>query len=164
MRRFSLAYIEVPRKNGKSQLAAGIGLYMFACDGGVRRGGLLRRHDGKAGARSLPPGAQMMARSPELAQALGVLVRSKRHQPPGRRQPLRGGGQARRRRVPHCGIVDEYHEHDSDALFDTFRTGMGARQQPLLFVITTAGDNTAGPCKLLQGDICNILESKARAR
>jgi phage terminase large subunit-like protein len=32
-RRFSLAYIEVPRKNGKSQLAAGIGLYMFACDG-----------------------------------------------------------------------------------------------------------------------------------
>lgn len=58
---------------------------------------------------------------------------------------------------PHCGIVDEYHEHDSDALFDTIRTGMGARQQPLELAITTAGDNTAGPCKLLQGDVCKVL-------
>ena len=47
---------------------------------------------------------------------------------------------------PHCAIVDEYHEHDSPRLYDTMITGMGARRQPLIIVITTAGFNLGGPC------------------
>jgi phage terminase large subunit-like protein len=47
---------------------------------------------------------------------------------------------------PSCAIIDEFHEHDSSALYDTMKFGMGARRQPLMFVITTAGDNLAGPC------------------
>jgi phage terminase large subunit-like protein len=58
---------------------------------------------------------------------------------------------------PHCGIVDEYHEHDSDTLLDTFRTGMGAREQALLLIITTAGFNLGGPCSLLQADVSKVL-------
>lgn len=160
-RRFSLAYIEVPRKNGKSQLAAGIALYMFACDGEFGAEVYSGATTMDQAQEVFRPARQMMERSVELAQALGILVTVKRIGRPedGSRfeavvgKPGDGAS-------PHCGVVDEYHEHDTDALFDTFRTGMGARQQPMLFVITTAGDNTAGPCKLLQGDICEILEKK----
>jgi phage terminase large subunit-like protein len=43
--------------------------------------------------------------------------------------------------------VDEYHEHDTSDLYDTMATGMAARLQPLLLVISTAGSNLAGPCR-----------------
>jgi len=161
MRRFSLAYIEVPRKNGKSQLAAGIGLYLLACDGEfgseVYSGATTERQAHEV----FRPARQMIEKCPELARVLGCPAPTKRISRPEDLSRFEvvvgkpGDGAS-----PHCGIVDEYHEHDSDTLFDTFRTGMGARRQPLLFVITTAGDNTTGPCKLLQGDVCRILQGE----
>lgn len=59
---------------------------------------------------------------------------------------------------PSCAIVDEYHEHKTDELVDTMRTGMGARKQPLLWIITTAGSNIAGPCHELQREVEKVLE------
>jgi phage terminase large subunit-like protein len=47
---------------------------------------------------------------------------------------------------PSCSIHDEYHEHGDDGQVDTMQTGMGARDQPLQVLITTAGDNLDGPC------------------
>jgi phage terminase large subunit-like protein len=47
---------------------------------------------------------------------------------------------------PSCSIHDEYHEHADDGQVDTMQTGMGARDQPLQVLITTAGDNLDGPC------------------
>jgi phage terminase large subunit-like protein len=158
-RRFTLAYIAMPRKNAKSTLAAGAGLYMFACDlefGSEVYSGATTELQALEVFR---PARQMMERSPELARVLGVTVGAKRLFVPedgSRFEPVVGrpGDGA----MPQCGIVDEYHEHDSDALFDTLRTGMGSRLQPLQLVITTAGDNTAGPCKLLEDDVVKILE------
>ncbi|MDH8142501.1 terminase large subunit, partial [Klebsiella pneumoniae] len=40
---------------------------------------------------------------------------------------------------PSCAIIDEYHEHTTDALYTTMTTGMGAREQPMTLIITTAG-------------------------
>jgi phage terminase large subunit-like protein len=48
---------------------------------------------------------------------------------------------------PHCAIIDEYHEHPTSELRDTMETGMGAREQPLSLIISTAGSNLAGPCR-----------------
>lgn len=157
-RRFSLAYVAVPRKNGKSILGGGIGLYMLAADGEFGAEVYSGATSEKQAWEVFRPAKQMMERSPELAEAFGVKVGPQRIyiEANGSRfeavigKPGDGAS-------PHCGIVDEYHEHDSDTLFDTFRTGMGARKQPLLLVITTAGDNLAGPCKLLQGDLENVL-------
>lgn len=59
---------------------------------------------------------------------------------------------------PSCYICDEYHEHPDDTQLDTMRTGMGAREQPLAIVITTAGEDVASPCHLLQQDVQKILE------
>lgn len=160
-RRFSLAYIEVGRKNAKSVLAAIIGLYMFACDGefGAEVYSGATKED--QAMEVFRPALLMLYRSSELCRFLGVRITSPtstemRIAEDGSRFEVvvrkPGDGAS-----PTCGIVDEYHEHDSDNLFDTFRTGMGAREQPLELVITTAGFKLAGPCKLLQADVMKIL-------
>ena len=47
---------------------------------------------------------------------------------------------------PSCAVIDEYHEHKDDTLYDTMETGMGARNQPIMLVITTAGATIGGAC------------------
>jgi phage terminase large subunit-like protein len=47
---------------------------------------------------------------------------------------------------PSVGIVDEYHEAKDDALLNVIESGQGARPEPLLFVVTTAGFDKQGPC------------------
>jgi phage terminase large subunit-like protein len=59
---------------------------------------------------------------------------------------------------PSCAIVDEYHEHSTSELYDTMWTGMGARSQPLLLMITTAGSNIGGPCYTHQVELQKVLE------
>ena len=160
-RRFSLAYVEVGRKNAKSILAAIIGNYMFAADGefGAEIYSGATKED--QAMEVFRPALQMLDRSVELKAILGVDI------PSSTSKKMRIGEDGSRFEVvvrspgdgasPHCGIVDEYHEHDTDTLFDTFRTGMGAREQPIELVITTAGFNTAGPCMALQQDVSKVL-------
>lgn len=58
---------------------------------------------------------------------------------------------------PHCAVVDEYHEHATDALYTTMLTGMGARRQPLMWAITTAGYNIEGPCYDKRREVIEML-------
>ena len=157
-RRFSLAYINVPRKNGKSIIGGGIGNYMLAADGEFGAEVYSGATTQKQAWEVFRPAKQMVERTPELAEAFGIT--------PGAQTLFIAANGSRFEPVigkpgdgasVHCGIVDEYHEHLDDTLFDTFRTGMGARRQPLLLVITTAGDNLGGPCKGLQTDVEQVL-------
>ena len=47
---------------------------------------------------------------------------------------------------PQCGILDEYHEHETSEYYDLLTSGMKTRSQPLLVIITTAGVNLNSPC------------------
>lgn len=47
---------------------------------------------------------------------------------------------------PQCGIIDEYHAHETDEMYEIIESGMGARPQPLMMIITTAGFNLNNPC------------------
>jgi len=58
---------------------------------------------------------------------------------------------------PSAVIVDEYHEHQADDLVDTMRTGMRAREQPIIIYITTAGDDMGGPCYEKRLEVIDIL-------
>jgi phage terminase large subunit-like protein len=60
----------------------------------------------------------------------------------------------------HAALIDEYHEHATDEMVDTMKTGMGAREQPLLSYITTAGTNLSGPCYEKRKDVIRILEGQ----
>lgn len=148
MRRFRKGSVYVPRKNAKSTLAAGIGWWMFAKDdepgAEVYSGATTKRQAMEV----FKPARQMALRMPTLAHGLGVLVQTENMsiQADGSKfEPV--VGQPGDGASPHCAIVDEYHEHQTSQLYDTMLTGMGARRQPLILVISTAGSNIEGPCR-----------------
>jgi phage terminase large subunit-like protein len=159
MRRFRIAYLCVSRKNGKSAIAAGTGNYMFAADGEFGAEIYSGATTEKQAWEVFRPAKQMIERTPRLKEVFGIYVGAKNMAVlanGSRFEPVIGkpGDGA----SPSCAIVDEYHEHDTDELFDTMRTGMGARKQALMLVITTAGSNVAGPCRALQSDVEKVLE------
>lgn len=158
-RRFRRADLYVPRKNAKSTLAAVIGLYMLALDGEfgaeVYSGATSRDQAHEV----FRPAALMARQSPEFRARYGVMVNASNViviDTNSKFEPLIGkpGDGA----SPSCAIVDEYHEHQTAELYDTMATGMGARSQPLLLVITTAGSNIGGPAYTHQVELQKILE------
>lgn len=147
LRRFREVYLEIPRKNGKSVLAAGIGLYCMVADGEFGAEVYSGATTEKQAWEVFRPARLMALKTPGLTSSFGIEVNASnllRLSDYSRFEPLIGtpGDGA----SPSCAIVDEFHEHDKPDLYDTMQTGMGAREQPLMFVITTAGSNMAGPC------------------
>ena len=147
MRRFRDAYIEVARKNGKSILGAGVGLFMLVADGEYGAEVYSGATTEKQAWEVFRPARLMCKKTPELTAHYGLEVNASnllRLEDYSRFEPLIGspGDGA----SPSCAIVDEYHEHATSDLFDTMQTGMGAREQPLMLTITTAGSSIGGPC------------------
>lgn len=151
-RRFRELYAEIPRKNAKSTIGAIIGLYMFSVD----------REPGAevySGATSLDqarevfrPAWMMAKKSPGFRNRFGIELGGT-DKNPGNIYSTESDsrfeaviGKPGDGSSVHCGIVDEYHEHLTDHMYDCFDTGLGSREQPLLIVITTAGTNTSSPC------------------
>lgn len=105
------------------------------------------------------PAKLMMQRSDKFAAALGVEVSAKVltvFSNGSKFEPVIGNpgdGSS-----PSCAIIDEFHEHDTPILYDTMETGMGAREQPLLLAITTAGANIAGPCHEKHMEVQKVLD------
>lgn len=159
LRRFRKVRLYVPRKNGKSLVVAPIGLFMLAADGEpgaeVYSGATTEKQAWKV----FGPAKQMAKLVPDFLSAFGVEVNAKtltRTQDMAKFEPVIGkpGDGA----SPHCSITDEYHEHATDDQLATMETGMGAREQPLSIVVSTAGDNVAGPCRDDWLDCQKVLE------
>jgi phage terminase large subunit-like protein len=58
---------------------------------------------------------------------------------------------------PQCGIIDEYHAHETSEVYDVIDSGMGARPEPLLAIITTAGPDLDRPCYRVEYDLVSKL-------
>jgi phage terminase large subunit-like protein len=147
LRRFRVLFVVVPRKNGKSALSAGIALYMLCADGEFGAEVYSGATNEKQAWEVFRPARLMAMRTPALCSKFGVEVNARslvRVDDESKFETITGDpgdGQS-----PSCSIHDEYHEHPDDGQIDTMQTGMGARDQPLQVLITTAGDNLAGPC------------------
>lgn len=158
-RRFRIADIFVPRKNGKSALAAIIGLFMLSVDGEYGAEVYSGATSLKQAMEVFKPALQMARVATEFRARYGVVPNSSNlaiTETNSKFEPVIGkpGDGA----SPSCAIVDEYHEHNTAELYDTMATGMGARSQPLLLVITTAGNNIGGPCYVHQVELQKVLE------
>lgn len=158
-RRFRESYWEVPRKNGKSVIAAGVGIAMFTADdefgAEVYCGATTERQAWEV----FRPARLMVSRSPMLIEHLGIEVNAQalnRPEDGSRFEPIIGnpGDGA----SPSCAIKDEYHEDDTNVQYETMLTGMGARRQPLMFIITTSGSNIEGPCYDKRRQVIEMLE------
>jgi len=151
-RRYREVLLGVPRKNGKSSLAAGLALYALCADGefGAEVYSL-------AGSRDQARIVFDVAR--RMVNASAVLSRElrvwKNHITYDRREGvyrvLSREDKTAHGYSPSFAIVDELHVHRDGNLYETIQTGMGARDQPMLFAITTAGyDRTSILWKRLQ--------------
>lgn len=147
-RRFRKAYWQVARKNAKSQSLACVGSYeLFAMTNGMaevycaatkRDQARIIWRETRAMLNACPElrGAYQVAYGQIEAPSSGAIML-----PLSKEDRKTGDGLN-----PQCGIVDEYHAHDVPDIYDVLWTGMGARPQPLLMVITTAGYELSYPC------------------
>lgn len=161
-RRFRKAFIEIPRKNGKSQLAAGVGLLLLAADqepGAEVYSAATKRDQ----ACIVHDEATRMVRSSEALKRHVGVFRHNLHvlASHSKFEPLSSDENTLDGLNPHGVIVDELHAHRNRDLLDVLETAMGARRQPLMFQITTAGYSRSSVCwelheygrKLLEGNV-----------
>jgi len=158
-RRFKTVYQEVARKNGKSTLAAGIGLYLLDAD---REPGAeiytvatklkqaqIIHSEAKRMVRSSP---HLKKRIDEFKDNLSVLKTNSKFEPLGRDSDTVDGLN------PHGATIDELHAHKSGEMWDVLESALGARRQPLIYAITTAGFNQHGICYEQRDYVTKILE------
>lgn len=164
LRRFREAYWEIPRKNSKSTMGAIIGDYMTVADGEPGAEVMCGATSEAQAMYVFRPAWQMVRRNPEFAGRFGLELGGTEKNP-GNIYSLSTGstfkviiGKPGDGDNPHCAIIDEYHEHTSPEQYDTIKTGMGARRQPLRAIITTAGVDTSGPCYEKHLDAIKVLD------
>jgi phage terminase large subunit-like protein len=163
-RRFREMYLEVPRKNGKSFLSAGIGLYMFAVDGEPGSEVYVGANGEHQANKVFAPAWQMVAQEPDLRRHYSIQIYGQTPES-GRlgtntdySKMERLIGNPKDGDMPSCYLCDEFHEHDTPHQYDTMRTGMGSRRQPMIVITTTAGISKDGPCYEKRGQCLNVLK------
>ena len=148
-RQYRTAYIEIPRKNGKSALASGVANYLLYADnepGAEIYGAAFTRE--QAGA-VFNVARQMVNKTPALLRRSRVLDAVKRIVVPGTDSFYRAipADDASAHGFNASGIIfDEVHTQRTRDLWDVLATSTGARRQPLTFAITTAGHDRLSIC------------------
>lgn len=160
-RRFTEAYIECPRGQGKSFWVAGLGLGHLTIDGEYGAEIYCGATSEKQAWEVFRPARGMCLNNPEFCAEYGIDVHPRSRtisitSAGSRFEPLIGvpGDGA----APSFAIIDEYHEHSNSDQIDTMTTGMQKRRQPMLFIITTAGSDFGGPCREKRQDCVKILD------
>ena len=162
LRRFSHAYVAVPRKNGKSTLAAAVGCYQLIADGEAGAEVYSAATTINQARIVWQDASQMIKRSGDPAFSE---MFTHRKQPASIEfdetsvfKPLSREADNLDGLNPSCAILDEVHAHKSPDLHNVINSAFGARSQPLLLSITTAGSNTEGICRDLEGHVQTVLE------
>jgi phage terminase large subunit-like protein len=162
-RRFRSVYVEVPRKNGKSTLLAGVALYGLVADGepgaeiytaATKRDQAKIIWDEAVRMRNASPA--LKERIAANAKNLNIPATASKFEPLGKDQDSLDGLNS------HMNVVDEVHAHKTREVWDVLETGMGARRQPLQIGITTAGSDKTTICWELHEFGQRVLDGMAQ--
>jgi phage terminase large subunit-like protein len=162
-RRFRTAYCEIGKGNGKSPLAAGIGLYGLIADQEASAeiySAATNRDQAKIVWRDA---ARMVAASPVLKGQIVERVNNLSYKGQSYFRPVSSDASSLDGFRPHIVIVDEIHEHPNSLVIDKMRAGFKGRRQPLLIEITNSGFDKLSVCyqhhefsiKVLEGTVEN---------
>lgn len=148
-RRFTKVYIEVARKNGKTTMAATTANYCLLMDGeqGAEVYMIATKKD-QAKIAWTEAEAQIR-KHPFLAAKCKTFKQNSTVTIPGSTalmRPLGKDSDTEDGKNPHFTLVDEYHAHKTPEQLNVMEDGMGSREQPLLYIITTAGYDKNCPC------------------
>jgi phage terminase large subunit-like protein len=160
LRRFRDVYLEIPRKNAKSTLSSGVALYMLTADG-EQGAEIYSAATTKDQARIVFDDAKAMAeRSPGLRDlGLAILQHALTvRETASAFKPLASEGSTLDGLNVHFTVLDELHAHKTRAVYDVIDTARGAREQSLLWNITTAGTDLSGICYERRTYLTKILD------
>lgn len=146
-RRYRRAYIEIPRKNGKSTLAAGLALLLLFADNEPGAEIYSCAVDRDQAAIVFETAKAMVEASPQLQRYADIFKRS--IVVPSTRSSykvLSADAPSKHGLNAHGIVFDELHAQPNRELWDVMTTSMGARRQPLLIAITTAGYDRESIC------------------
>lgn len=135
-----VVYMEIPRKNGKTELAAGVALLLLVADG--EKGGQVYSMAGNKNQAKLAfdKAGVMVGFSEDLTEAVDVFKTSLFcSELMSRFEPISAVARTKHGFSPSGAVADELHEWTSGDLHDVVHKGTGARRQPLEWLITTAG-------------------------
>ena len=158
LRRFQSAYIEVGRKNGKSTFIAPLGLYMLGYDdeAGAEVYSAATSRDQ---ARIVFDTARDMTRNSQLKKDLKPFNHSICDEKKcSAFKPLAADSDTLEGKNTHCALIDELHAHKNRRVYDVLELSLAARSQPLLLVITTAGEDRTGICYEVRSYLTKVLE------
>lgn len=162
LRRFKEGYVEVPRKNAKSTLSSGLALFMLSADG-EHGAEVYSAATTKDQARIVFDDARAMAeRTPDLRTYLGVAIMQHSITVAHRASkflPLSAEGSTLDGLNVHFAVIDELHAHKTRAVYDVIDTARGAREQSLLWNITTAGTDRSGICYERRTHVTKVLDA-----
>ena len=163
-RQFNTAYIEVPKKNGKSELAAAVALLLCCGDREERAEVYGCAADRQQASIVFEVAADMVRMCPALNKRVKILASQKRivFQPTNSfYQVLSAEAYSKHGFNIHGVVFDELHTQPNRQLFDVMTKGSGdARMQPLYFLITTAGTDTHSICYETHQKAKDIIEGR----
>ena len=144
-RRYRTCYVEIPRKNGKSNLCSALALYLLCADG-ERGAEVISAAGDRAQARIVFDIAKAMC---EQNATLGRKLDAKRYSIDYGNSFYRSiSAEAGTKHGLNChGVIfDELHNQKSRDLWDVLVSSVGSRAQPLIIAITTAGYDVNSIC------------------
>ena len=164
MRQYTTAYIEIPKKNGKSELGAAIALNMLINDDEWKAEVYSCASDRQQAAIVFDVAVDMVRQSPALMKRVMIIPSTRRmiYQPTGSIYQVLSSEVATKHglNVSAC-IFDELHTQPTRALYDVMTQGSGdARRQPLWFFLTTAGTDRNSICWEVHQKALDILEGR----
>lgn len=161
LRRFKTVLVEMPRKGGKSTLSSGVGIYCLCADGEAGSDVYSAATTRDQAKIVWQDAWHMVEKSPGLKKAFGVSTTAhaiSQISTASRFQALSAEDNSLDGLNIHCAIVDELHAHRTRKAFDVLETATGARTQPLLWLITTAGFGRSGICYEQRTYLTKILD------
>ena len=165
-RQFNTAYVEIPKKNGKSELAAAIALLLCCGDGEQRAEIYGCAADRGQATIVFDVAADMVRMCPALEKRCKILASQKRilYLPTNSfYQVLSAEAYSKHGFNIHGVVFDELHTQPNRKLFDVMTKGSGdARMQPLYFLITTAGTDTNSICYETHQKALDIIEGRKK--
>lgn len=164
MRQYNTAYIEIPKKNGKSELGAALALNMLINDDEWKAEVYSCASDRQQAAIVFDVAVDMVRQSPALMKRIKIIPSTKRmvYQPTGSIYQVLSSEVATKHglNVSAC-IFDELHTQPTRALYDVMTQGSGdARKQPLWFFLTTAGTDRNSICWEVHQKAVDIIEGR----
>lgn len=142
-RQYRTAYVEIPKKNGKTELVAAIGLYMLTNDGEIGAQVYCAAADREQATLVYQAASVMVRNSGTLSEHLKCLDSRKEIRYPKKNSFLKvlsSESYTKHGINPSCVIVDEIHAHPNGELYEILTSGTDyARRQQVVLVITTAG-------------------------